>query len=715
MFVWVSISDELAAKTESLTTVKEEVAQLTVEMDGLLLQPPGGSPVNSTSGGDNDGGRKVSASIMAKLTPRTKMKTRKLQDRLATKINERQEVKARIEGLLSGLETARTKRTQLEVDLEAATLQMKKLIKESLLFMQQATIMKRTYQADRRKLVATANSLLQRMRIIKDKTRHARSTIKEVERAQRRLSTLQNGEESDGTQVEASDLESLDDLSAPSTIILYEEIDADSTSKKSKKKKKGKGKKSKDEQERTELDEVEESLLLEQQGLSLGAFDGDDSSQSSGGSQLLTNGLPPAIVLPSGRASGPSSDLTPSNTDRSVVDMTVEELRTLYTPSRKATDPPQKSPSRRSPTRVHLEPKSPSSLGLADKGVAVERSAKEGGDTVGGEFRMGEGNAEDIIQEPPVATTVEQLYDKALLRLFKPERREAALLMAEKLLGKDLDTVDEDEAAEAEAQAQAELVATWGGATDGLRMSSSGSDEELGADGKRSGVFARVWERVRRQNLLLVGTTDFVRDDGVANNAHEEEFAESRCSTYRFANIGPYPKVIMDMSEVDDLDSYDEENYEGRGVEMAANVQAVMVEGEKMEVAWEADDPARPASVSAKAQPDTILGAQEILTITQRPPEMTLTESLRSQRRVVRNMDSRELKGLVIAADASGDNFIVVSLSYRDSFDGLDDSVFRLQEQPSAIISSDSRSTSQARPLYLCITATVTVTAYRGN
>lgn len=120
----------------------------------------------------------------------------------------------------------------------------------------------------------------------------------------------------------------------------------------------------------------------------------------------------------------------------------------------------------------------------------------------------------------------------------------------------------------------------------------------------------------------------------------------------------------------------------------------------KVEVQWQANGEGelpRSASVSARPEvpPDSDreeLKPEDIMAIVQRPPEVTLTEQLRAQRRVVRNMDSRDLKGLVTAFDAIDDDFISISTSNRNSFLDRDDSVFRIDPEQLAMLGIDTGS-----------------------
>lgn len=112
----------------------------------------------------------------ASLSPRTRIKVRKLSDTLAEKAVLLDELRAKQEEARSVLEATAAKLSNAEEERVTTACRMKELVKESLVFMYQATYMKRVYGQERQTMTEKGDAIMRRIKKLRRKMKDIKGT-----------------------------------------------------------------------------------------------------------------------------------------------------------------------------------------------------------------------------------------------------------------------------------------------------------------------------------------------------------------------------------------------------------------------------------------------------------------------------------------------------------------------------------------------------------
>jgi hypothetical protein len=297
-----------------------------------------------------------------------------------------------------------------------------------------------------------------------------------------------------------------------------------------------------------------------------------------------------------------------------------------------------------------------------DEAEATTRHAETTSKVSGGTSTL---SATKSLEETP-----DTLYEASIMKLFRRARRDLEIAKAKEAAEEEarrLEGDGEEEPQEVNPELEAWKDYNPDTNEDGAIPEFSGT--------KRVGTFMKIWARVRKQKLLLF-EKDYIKEDAQDPFA----FPEAQVTEFSAANLGHREVPVGEV----------EGPLEGLGGGLVSTGDDVgaehSVSTEDVDLLWRSEG-MRPSSVSMRSQGRAPVVAQEGPDPPGSPPSLTraassfsgggakkpyeLTEALRSERKVVKTMNRKDLERI-----QGEDDFMQVSSAFGTVFEGVDESLF---------------------------------------
>jgi len=669
------------------------------------------------------------ASVLPKMTPRSRIKLKKLDDELNAKALEVEALKNAIQATSNSVEAAKARVAILEVERVGTTAQMKELVKQSLVYLQQATFMKTVYQKEKRSMTESGNALVHKIRVVKQKMIDARRAMKAVNRVIEWLRANHVGAPELWNDLEDESITT----SMPGSIASSEDFltprKRKSHQKKSRKRRsprrKRKGKQSiaevtpsldslpsgqptplqmkavdevakphpveKIETAKSSISppqrkpgittEVHDAPPLFHDTASVRSAHSETSSKqeslempkrvsvrhtpvspSTNGSLMMGDEITMASLSASKRIS--TSIATPVRSSihgslSSPCQSPAHTLRssTVYpgpskTYSTQPTEPPSPAAAAAAlpdPLQVQLgrSPQLSAPVSPLSGSRSLASPASDDTSRPRTPFFAGDQKPRPETVRPPQSAG--KLYEKSLDFLFEKERKSRKRQASSKALSPmpmPESTIKSPKPLLMKtpiAQPKPEELTN----TDASDSAATDDDGDSGSSLRRPrprkpGLFMKIWERVRKQNILLRETTNFAEQDCKRNKTPEKR----NVSTYCFANIGPQ-KRRSDMEVNQEVVG----PWDGSTGDSASCIEGDNTTEADLEALWALDPKTKALSTSARDDTAAFIKLLENLGAhLQHRPEVTLTEAMRAQRRQMRAMTARELRSIGLIA-----------------------------------------------------------------